>query len=274
MPIFSTLTAFLLLSMSAFAEEELPALADPLDTDAAYCAKSSPEYPYNKGYPNGWIGEIGGRYFRVCDKPFRTNDDGHILTSWSQVRDPSITAFIGARWPRIDYAMRVIGGTFPWHAPSTQEKMVEMAQVRFGNADYKMYVSVGFPSDLERAQAAIASGRQPNVTSYEFVGPKELGLPDHTMSCNGQVSSTPTEEYSCFIRVNFSPRAALSNDTLITADYNLRWQPGVTYKSNRPDIPFDFDKLPAKARAMQAILEHQDVTENIESLRGKVEVVE
>ncbi|MBI1493767.1 hypothetical protein [Halocynthiibacter styelae] len=260
----------LTIALTALLTTDAQAQRDPLDTETPFCVKRSSEYPSIQGHPNGYIARLGQRYFRVCSIPLGPEPNG---VSWSQEGDPNLDAFLAAHWPGINYGGMIIK-TLPEWSWWAEEYEVEIGRVRFGEAEYTIQIAAHFPHTLENAQAAFDAGRRPNNARYVFVGPDDLDLSPHWMTCDGQFSSDPTEEYSCFIHMRYQTPAASSEDEIISVRYHMSWWPGLLNSSFYNGYRFDFDNVPEQIRAMQGMLEYQDVTDHVESLRSKVEVVE
>ena len=141
----------------------------------------------------------------------------------------------------------------------------EITTVKFGEAEYSVYVS---PGDVDRGLERIAQGNLPKSAVYIFSGPDTLMLPEHFMSCSGDPLINPNGDYHCALRIGYLP----TEDIFIR--HSFSWNPRLIGEPLYKKKPFDFSKLAWKIRGLHFLVQEMDVTDQIGQLRGGVDIIE
>ena len=232
-------------------------LTSAAETDDTYC------WPEERFAPDGRIVELGGRFFHLCGADgaaFPYNLD-------SDIGKPAIRIS-----PKSSKVHEVEAATNPpkflWGYMTFEENWYisglanikrhwhnHIGEIRLGDADYQVYLS---DSGLREYSGPAEKGKLPeNVLSfYVFVRSEGSDIPEHHISCRGDPTAEPRDEYDCFIYLKYRQR----DDFVIK--HRLSWAP--IYAGG----PMDFERLTDLVRDVHALFEHVDVTDRLDTLEG------
>jgi hypothetical protein len=225
------------------------------DANSPYC------WPEERFAPDGRIVELGGRYFRVCwaagaGKPYsldptkgrlavRISERGSIAHDVEAATNPPkfLWGFMTFKDGLFDMALTNL-------SPS---RSVNLGEIPFGDQPYTLYADARF---VEKYQGRLEKGNLPKHAFYVFERPADSDIPSHMMTCRGDPSTVPREEYSCHVYLRYR-----ESDHLIIK-HRLSWAP--IYAGG----PMDFERLTDLVRAVHALFEHVDVTDRLDTLEG------
>lgn len=227
------------------------------DAKSPYC------WPEERFAPDGRIVELGGRYFRVCwaagaGKPYSLDPTkGRLAVRISERGSIAHDVEAATNTPKFLWGFM----TFEENRYSTTLANIKrhwhnhIGKIRLGDADYQVYLS---DSGLRDHPGPAKKGKLPkNVLSlYIFDRPADSDIPSHMMTCRGDPSTVPHEEYSCHIYLRYR-----ESDHLII-EHGLSWAP--IYAGE----PMDFERLTDLVRAVRALFDHVDVTDRLDTLEG------
>lgn len=229
--------------------------ASAAEPDDTYC------WPEERFAPDGRIVELGGRYFRVCGAdgagfPYsldptkgrlavRISGKGSIAHDVEAATNPPkfLWGFMTFKDGLFDMALTNL-------SPS---RRVNLGEIRFGDQPYTLYADARF---VEKYQGRLEKGYLPKNAFYVFERPADSDIPSHMMTCRGDPSTVPREEYSCHVYLRYR-----ESDHLII-NHRLSWAP--IYAGG----PMDFERLTDLVRAVHALFEHADVTDRLDTLEG------
>lgn len=226
---------------------------------APYCKKGE------RHFPNGKMRHLGGRYFRFCHAvgslPKAEREFFTIYQSTAR-----LDALVLKYYPTLKYNMGIIESSYETAFDNTLSlSKQKITTVKFGEAEYSVYVT---PNNVDRGLERMAQGNLPEMAAYIFTGPDTLMLPEHFMSCFGDPLIKPNGDYTCFLIIRYLP----SEDIYIR--HSFSWKPFYIGEPLLNQIPFDFSKLIWKIRGLHFLIQEMDVTDQIDELRGSVEIIE
>ena len=228
-------------------------------TSAPFCKKGE------RFYPNGKISHIGQRYFRFCDAGISSPTTERAFFTIRQ-RTARLDALVSKYYPNLRYNMVINEFSYETAFDNTLSlSKQEISTTKFGEAEYSVYVT---PNNVDRGLERIAQGNLPEMATYIFTGPDTLMLPEHFMFCLGDPLIKPNGDYHCFLYIRYLPTA----DSYL--DHSFIWRPSFIGEPLLNQNPFDFSKLPWKISGLHFLVQEMDVTDQIDELRGIVEIIE
>ena len=228
-------------------------------TPAPYCKKGE------RHYPNGKIMRLGERYFRFCDAGVSSpTTERPFFTKYQKTA--RLDALVKKYYPTLRYHMSINESSYETAFNNTLSlNKQEITTVKFGEAEYSVFVT---PNNVDRGLERIAQGNLPEMAAYIFTGPDSLMLPEHFMFCFGDPLIEPNGDYGCSLTIRYLP----AEDIYI--HHGFTWKPSFIGEPLLNQNPFDFTKLAWKIRGLHFLVQEMDVTDQIDELRGIVEIIE
>jgi hypothetical protein len=215
-------------------------------------AQAEPYCDPKEGFaPDGMVVELGGRYFKICDKkyqigtdrgvdpflrmPFRSSHVTRVLQDYSEIR------FL---WGRL--ILRDLDFEYPSDKNYTSYK-IYLGDMILAGARYKAYGS----KPLSETNAALfEKGILPTGPLLVYAPIGDAQMKPHILLCTGDLRGSPRQPYDCHIKLMFD------GEKRLVAHTRLLWSPVFGEFE-----PFDFDKLHIFLNALVAVFESIEVTE-------------